>query len=210
MGARIDAATFNNPAVRVRRSNQKSGAITTIAMYWRERTKMDIITALAVSIGLLGTVATYLFLTIGTIQIWIGFVGWASFYHCGGGLTGLRKSVAANLWGVIMAYIALLLITQVNIGLPGVLWPSILVGVTAAILVLGAKVEALNIIPATVYGYASTAGYGLLSGASLTTITAANPLICVAASLVIGGLFGIVSEKFAGMLRGSDRTASEH
>jgi hypothetical protein len=127
MGARIDAATFNNPAVRVRRSNQKSGAITTIAMYWRERTKMDIITALAVSIGLLGTVATYLFLTIGTIQIWIGFVGWASFYHCGGGLTGLRKSVAANLWGVIMAYIALLLITQVNIGLPGVLWPSILV-----------------------------------------------------------------------------------
>lgn len=30
---------------------------------------MDIITALAVSIGVLGAVATYLFLTIGTIQI---------------------------------------------------------------------------------------------------------------------------------------------
>jgi hypothetical protein len=27
-------------------------------------------------------------------------------------------------------------------------WPSIVVGVTAAILVLGAKVEALNVIPA--------------------------------------------------------------
>ncbi len=170
---------------------------------------MDIFTALAVSIGLLGAVATYLFLTLGTIQIWVGFIGWASFYHCGGGTTGLRKSVAANLWGVIMAYIALLLITQVNSGLPGVLWPSIVVGVTAAILVLGAKIEALNIIPATVYGYASTAGYGLLSGASLTTMTAANPLICVSLSLVIGGLFGIVSEKLAGVIKGADRASAK-
>ncbi len=169
---------------------------------------MDIITALAVSIGLLGAVATYLFLTVGVIQIWIGFIGWASFYHCGGGTDGLRKSVFANLWGVVMAYIALLLITQVNPGLPGVLWPSIVVGVTAAILVLGAKIEALSIIPATVYGYASTAGYGLMSGASMTTLTAANPLICVAVSLVIGGVFGLVSEKFAGILKGSaSRTA---
>ena len=170
---------------------------------------MDIITALAVSIGLLGAVATYLFLTIGVIQIWVCFIGWASFYHCGGAVGGLRKSVLANLWGVVMAYIALLLITQISTGLPGPLWPSIVVGVTAGILVLGAKVEALSIIPATVYGYASTAGYGLLSGASLTTLTAANPLICVAVSLVIGGLFGLVSEKFAGILKGSERVSSK-
>ena len=162
---------------------------------------MDIITALAVSIGLLGAVATYLFLTIGTIQIWIGFIGWASFYHCGGGVEGLRKSVCANLWGVVMATIALVLITQVNLGLPGVLWASIVVGVTAAILVLGAKFEPFSVIPATVYGYAATAGYGLLSGASLTTVGLANPLICVAISLVVGGLFGIVSERFAGILK---------
>jgi len=62
-------------------------------------------------------VAIWLFLTSGTIQIWIGFIGWASFYHCDGGTEGLRKSVCANLWGVVMAYIALLLITQVNAGL---------------------------------------------------------------------------------------------
>jgi hypothetical protein len=169
---------------------------------------MDIITALAVSIGLLGAVATYLFLTIGTIQIWVGFLGWASFYHCGGGGDGLRKSVAANLWGVVMAFIALLLITQINTGLPGPLWPSIVVGVTAGILVLGAKIEALSVIPATVYGYASTAGYGLLSGASLTTFNLTNPLICVALSLIIGGLFGIVSEKFAGILNGGSKPAA--
>ena len=168
---------------------------------------MDIITALAVSIGLLGAVATWLFLTVGTLQIWIGFIGWASFYHCGGGTAGLQKSVAANLWGVVMAFVALLAITQINPGLPGVIWPSIVVGVTAAILVLGAKLEALSVIPATVYGYASTAGYGLMSGASLTEPTLANPLVCVSLSLVIGGLFGIVSEKFAGMLKGASPDA---
>ena len=162
---------------------------------------MDLITALAVSIGLLGAVATYLFLTIGTIQIWIGFLGWASFYHCGGGVDGLRKSVGANLWGVVMAFVALLVITKINPGLPGPLWPSIVVGVTAGILVLGAKIPAFGVIPASVYGYASTAGYGLLSGASLTDVNLANPLVCSAASLVIGGLFGIVSERLAGMLK---------
>lgn len=170
---------------------------------------MDIITALAVSIGLLGAIATYLFLTIGTIQIWIGFIGWASFYHCGGGIDGLRKSMLANLWGVVMAYIALLLITQVESGLPGVVWPSLVVGVTAGILVMGAKIEALSIIPATVYGYASTAGYGLLSGASLTELTAANPLICVAVSLLIGGVFGLVSERLATMLKRADPVAAK-
>lgn len=169
---------------------------------------MDIITALAVSIGLLGAVATYLFLTIGTIQIWIGFIGWASFYHCGGGADGLRKSIGANIWGVVMAYIALLLITQVDPGLPGPLWPSIVVGVTAAILVLGAKIDAFSVIPATVYGYAATAGYGLLSGASVTTFNLANPLICAILSLVIGGLFGILSEKFAGILKGGSKAAA--
>ena len=169
---------------------------------------MDIITALAISIGLLGAVATWLFLTVGTIQIWIGFIGWASFYHCGGGMDGFKKSALANLWGVAMAFIALLLITQINPGLPGVIWPSIVVGVMAAILVLGAKIPAFGVIPATVYGFASTAGYGLLAPAAipaLTAVSVANPLICVSLSLVIGGLFGIVSEKFAGILKGADK-----
>lgn len=85
-----------------------------------------------------------------------------------------------------MAFIALLLITQVNSGLPGPLWPSLVVGVTAAILVLGAKIEALNIIPATVYGYASTAGNGLLSGAPLTTLNVAKGFAQVAHSAPSG------------------------
>ncbi len=52
---------------------------------------MDIITALAVSISILGGIAAFAFLSpfgMG-LQIWAAFVGWATFYHCGGKEAGL-------------------------------------------------------------------------------------------------------------------------
>lgn len=165
---------------------------------------MDLITALAVSIGLLGGVATYLFLTLGMFAIWIAFIGWASFFHCGGGMDGFKKSVAANIWGAICGFVALLLITKVDLGLPGVLWASIAVAVTVFVMIIAAKVEALGAIPAAVYGYAATAGYGLMGGADAAMFDMANPLIVGAGSLIIGGIFGIVSEKFAGILKSGD------
>jgi hypothetical protein len=60
---------------------------------------MDLITALAVSIGVLGGIATYLFLSpIGLgLQIWIAFVAWGTFYHCGG------KEAAHLVFGAVMA-----------------------------------------------------------------------------------------------------------
>lgn len=163
---------------------------------------MDPITALAVSIGVLGGIATFLFLTLNIFAIWIAFIGWGSFFHCGGGMDGFKKSATAGIWGAIMGFLALLLITKLDIGLPGALWPSIVIGITVLIMILGAKIEALGAIPAAVYGYAATAGYGLmtLSDTSLMTFNTANPLITVIASLVIGGVFGIISEKVAGAI----------
>ncbi|MEX3010060.1 DUF1097 domain-containing protein [Hoeflea sp. TYP-13] len=168
---------------------------------------MDLILALAVSIGLLGGVATYLFLTVGAIQIWVGFIAWASFYHCGGGTDGLKKSLAANIWGAFVGFVALLAITKISVAMPGVLWASIVVAVTAFVLVLAAKFEPLGAIPASVYGYAAIAGYGLMSGASLTEGSLANPLACVIISLILGGIFGIVSEKLAGVMTAKSQPA---
>jgi hypothetical protein len=47
---------------------------------------MDLIAALALSIGVLGGVATFVLLSpIGLgLQIWVAFIAWATFYHCGG------------------------------------------------------------------------------------------------------------------------------
>ncbi len=168
---------------------------------------MDLITALAFSIGILGGIATFLFLSpfgMG-LQIWAAFIGWGSYYHCGGQAKGFQASVIANLWGVIMGALTLLAVTRLGLadtlGLP--VWAGICVAVGVIILVLAAKVPALAAIPASVYGFASTVAFSLLSAnglANLATPSLANPAINIAISLVIGAVFGFVSQQIAGAL----------
>jgi hypothetical protein len=168
---------------------------------------MDLITALAVSIGLLGGVATWLFLgPIGGLglSIWAAFIAWASFYHCGGKEAGLQKTIVHNVFGAIIGWIALILITQIplaaSIGLP--LWAGVAVAITVFILVYAAKNPMLSDIPAAVFGFASVAAYAL-AGGKLGTLTAAafdNPLVNVVVSMVVGAVFGYVSEKAAGAI----------
>jgi hypothetical protein len=66
-------------------------------------------------------------------------------------------------------------------------------------LVLGAHIPALSTIPAGVYGYASTAAFALLTGVAIADAGAmAKAGIMVLVSLIIGNVFGFVSEKIAG------------
>ena len=163
---------------------------------------MDIITALAVSIGLLGGVATYVFLSFGMgLQIWAAFIGWASYYHCGGQTKGLTDSIAGAVWGAVMAAAAFALMGV--IGLPGALGAAVAVAITVFIMIMGAKVPILSSIPAAVYGYASTAALTLLGkdelaglGGSLLAVPAVN----VAISMIIGAIFGYISQQLAGAL----------
>jgi hypothetical protein len=165
---------------------------------------MDLITALAVSIGLLGGIAAWLFLgPIGGLglSIWAAFIGWASFYHCGGKEAGLQKAIVNNVFGVIMGWIALLLVTQIplagSLGLP--VWAGICVAVTVFVLVIAAKNQMLSDIPAGVFGYASVAALAL-AGNKLGVLTAPsleNPLVNIVISIVIGAAFGYVSQRAA-------------
>ena len=164
---------------------------------------MDLITALAISIGVLGGIATFAFLSpfgMG-LQIWAAFIAWATFYHCGGKEAGLTKAVIHLIFGAIMAYIALLLVTQVPLGgaLGVPLWAGICVLITVFILVYAAKAPTLSDIPASVYGYAATAGLAL-AGNKLGAVTAAsmeNPFINIVISLIIGAVLGYISQKIA-------------
>lgn len=168
---------------------------------------MDIIMALGVSIGLLGGIATWLFLgPIGGLglSIWAAFIAWGSFYHCGGKEAGLQKTVVHNIFGVIIGWIALMLITQIplagSLGLP--VWAGICVAITVFVLVLAAKNAMFSDIPASVFGFASVAAFAL-AGDKLGALTAGsfeNPLFNVVVSMVIGALFGYVSEKIAGAI----------
>lgn len=171
---------------------------------------MDLVTALAIVIGVLGAVATYLFLgPLGPfgLVIWAAFVAWAAFFHSGGGEAALKSNIPAHIWGSLMATVAFLLITNVAIGdlaLTAAIW----VGVTVAIMIIAAKVPLLGQIPSAVYGYATTAAYCIHKGVDLQdglgSLTAGglgvNPFLTVSASLIVGALFGYLSGKIAGAL----------
>ena len=86
---------------------------------------MDLVTALALSIGLLGGVATYLYLSdplVLGLQIWAAFIAWASFYHCGGKIQGFISSVLANLWGVLWGALTLIAFSNLDLGLAPPIW----------------------------------------------------------------------------------------
>ena len=168
---------------------------------------MDIITALSVSIGVLGGVATWLFLgPMGGLglSVWATFIAWASFYHCGGKEAGLQKTIVHNIFGAIIGWIALILVTKISLGatLGGPLWAGICVAITVFVLVYAAKYAMFSDIPASVFGFASIAALALAGGKLdfVMTPSLENPLINIVISMVIGALFGYVSEKIAGAI----------
>ena len=168
---------------------------------------MDIISALAVSIGLLAGVATWLFLgPMGGLglSLWAAFVAWASFYHCGGKEAGLQKTIVHNIFGAVLGWLALLAISQMSLGTTlGVpLWAAICVAISVFVLVMAAKNAMFSDIPAAVFGYASIAALALAGGklSAVTSGSLENPLINIVISMVIGALFGYVSEKVAGAI----------
>ena len=167
---------------------------------------MGIIQALAISIGVLGGLATFLFLGpaggLG-LQIWAAFIAWACFFHCGGKEAGLSKTIIHNIFGSVMAWLALVITTQLLAGALGVpLAAGIAVAVTIVILVLAASNPTLSDIPATVFGYAPVAGLFLLDAKhqALFAPSLDNPLVNIVVSMIIGAVFAYVSEKVAGAI----------
>ncbi len=170
---------------------------------------MSSLVALSVSIGGLGAVAAYLALgpLSGIILIWAVFVGWATFFATGGDNEALKKTIICNVFGVICAWIAALIILGIplgdTLGLP--VWGGLVVGVTVLAMCLAAHIQALSTIPASVLGYAATFAYILqtpdaLSRGALTGVNFGNPLVIIAVSLAVGAGFGLASGKLGDAL----------
>jgi hypothetical protein len=175
---------------------------------------MSLHTALAISLGVLGAVATWLFLGPlgGALQIWAAFIAWGCFYHCGGRETGLQTTIVCNTLGAIVAGITLIVAgASIGASLPPAVWAAICVGLGVAAMVLLANVPLFASIPAQVYGFASVVALAILPATpgSMTAIAISNPVIVIILSMIIGAVFGYVSEKLAGMLVGAgDRRAA--
>jgi hypothetical protein len=159
---------------------------------------MPTLIALAVSVGVLAVVATWLFffdpVAAANLQVWQAFIAWGCHYHCGGKFTGTRNTIVCMSFGAVVGMAAVLLAGQM--GALGALAAPVAVGLGAAVIVLSSKLPLLATIPASVYGFAAIAGLILL-GAGMTPTGALLPTIL---SIIIGAVFGYVSEAAAGAL----------
>ncbi len=167
---------------------------------------MSKLLALALSIAVLGGVWAFLALSplAGLVLVWVGFVAWGCYFHTGGDMAALQKTIAGMIYGAVIAGIALWLVGNNPAGLPeGAVAAAIYIAVTVFLLVIIAGVNLLSVVPANVYGYAVTAGYVLSAGDAAGSVTAmdmTNPVLVVALSTVLGAVFGMLSGKVSGML----------
>ena len=159
---------------------------------------MPTLIALAVSVGVLAVLATWIFFldpsAMANLQVWQAFIAWGCHYHCGGKFTGTRNTVVCMSFGALVGMAAVLLAAQ--LGALGALAAPVAVGVGATVIVLSSKIPLLATIPASVYGFASIAGLILLG----TDMTPTKALLPTVLSIVIGAVFGYVSEAVAGAL----------
>ena len=147
--------------------------------------------AFTVSIGVLAFVDTYITATVFPVPVWVTFIAWASFFVVGGGSAGFVQSVASSLTGLVIASLSLLAIASST---PTPVIAAICVGVGSAAMVQASKIKLLNVLPAVVWGFASTVGTTVATGQAITTAGIHNPALVAAAALITGALFGIVSE----------------
>lgn len=152
--------------------------------------------ALAVSVGLLAVLDTWIY--VGPLAetalaglVWISFIAWGCFFQSGAGTKGLMTAVLGMAFGALVGMVAVMLAGGVLAG-TGIMAAPIAVGLGAFVICLASKVPQLATIPASVYGFASVAGPILLAGKSPTE--AIGPVVI---SVVIGAVFGFVSELFA-------------
>ena len=160
---------------------------------------MDLVTASAISIGVLGGIGAFLLLlpqVASDLSFWVALIGLATFYLCGGKEAGLGKALTHNIFGAVMGLILLLLV-PLGAAIWSPLWIGICVLITLFLLVIASKWAKLGDIPASILGYAPLVAF---LGKNATTVSFDNPFVNVVISLVIGAVLGYLAEKLTAAL----------
>lgn len=149
--------------------------------------------ALAVVVGVLAVVATWIFgLPVAGehhLQVWQAFIAWGCHFHSGGKITGSRTAFVGMTFGALVGVGSILLAHQ--LGALGDFGAPVAVGVGAFVICLASAIPWLAVIPASVYGFAAVAGLVLLGGMWDNSQDAIVPTVV---SVLIGAIFGYVSE----------------
>ena len=149
--------------------------------------------ALALSVGVLAVLDTWLYIgpfstTILAGLIWVSFIAGAATSTRAGSSRAPPPRRLHDL-GRDRGLGAVLLATGPLAGLDAPVAFGIAVGLGAALICLSSKVPLLATIPASVYGFASLAGALAVNDGDPT-----KAIMPVAASIIIGAVFGFVSE----------------
>ena len=160
---------------------------------------MSALIALAVSVGVLAVAATWFFFVAAVaaahLQVWQAFIAWGCHYHSGGKFIGTRNTIVCMSFGAIVGMAAVLL--SIQLAPLGSLAAPISVGIGAAVICLASAIPALSTIPASVYGFAAIAGLIILD----KSVTPTTALVPTSLSIIIGAIFGFVSEALMNALK---------
>jgi len=116
----------------------------------------------------------------------------------------LINTIVCGIFGVVLAWITALLLTEISPdAAPGFsIMAALTVAVVVVVLCLAANIPQLATIPASVLGYSATFAYLLQTPDTLTQdvllgVSLSNPLVVISASIVIGTYFGQFSAQLA-------------
>lgn len=158
--------------------------------------------ALAVSVGLLAVLDTWLFgVPLAAFLpglVWVSFIAWGCHFHSGAGIKGMTTAIVGMTFGAVVGMVAIMGLMGPLAALGQFAGP-VAVGLGAFVICLASKTPLLSVIPASVYGFAAVAGTTfLMAGAGdMDPVGAFVPTVV---SVIIGAVFGLVSEKLAGVL----------
>ena len=164
--------------------------------------------ALGISIALVAVLWTYLALSTALapfVLVWAGFIAWGAYFTVG--KSALGKTIAATIFGSIMAIVAVWIVALTDDYL-GTFAAPVAVGITVYILT---AVPKLNNIPANVLGYAATFGWLLTElialeaalasdGGSVLEIGMGHPFVLMVISFIGGAIMAKLSEMLASKL----------
>ena len=164
--------------------------------------------ALGVSIALVAVLWTWLVLAgplNGIALVWAGFIAWGAYFTVG--KQALGKTIAATIFGSLMAIIAVYILALTDDYL-GQFAAPVAVGITVYVLT---AIPKLPNIPANVLGYAATFGWLLTElivyeaalatdGGSVIQLGVGHPLLIMALSFIGGAIMAKLSEMLASKL----------
>jgi hypothetical protein len=163
---------------------------------------MSPIRATAIGVGILGGVATWLFLSVGTLLLWAAFVAWASYFALGGDRRAISLNLTSNAFGVLVAWIvALLALSGPSAALTTPVWVGLLVACSVFLYIMASSISIFSSVPAVTLGYATTFAYisqtpGAFDYSTLLSVGFQNVLVVIV-SMSIGTGFAVASAKLS-------------